>query len=419
MKSSFKLAVLAVSLIANGAYSDASTVILKNGGRIVGEITAREVQEPKSITVKTASGSIITVAADQIRDVLDPNNMLPRYEELLPRMPATAEGNWTMAEWCVGNALVVEQRHHLRKVIELDPQHTAAREALGFKKDANGNWENLDEKWLALGYVKVGNRYKTQQELAIDSDGSRFEGTRESLRDAIRNDHRKALKPKDSEQALNRLRAIDDSVAIDILVADYLTPTRGATQKNNQPTPELKKTYIGIVGKKPTYSAVRALVHIVLYDPQPDIRDFTLQQLVEARHPATVGAFLGEMSGGISKGDDAGRDIVNRAAYALARLNAEEAVFPLIAALQTKTRSRTGGGGSGGIGATPVFGDNGATGLSAGGKEQIVEKIHNNAGVLNALQAITKQNFQYDQAAWKNWYIDQKTPRAGSLRRDQ
>jgi hypothetical protein len=419
MTRSRQLSVIAVTLIATASIANASTVVLKNGGRIAGEITAREDQEPKSITVRTAAGSTITVAADQIREILDPKNALPQYEELLPRMPASADGNWKMAKWCAERSLTLEQRHHLRKVIELEPDHAEARAALGYKKDAKGQWENSDEKWLAFGYQKVGSRYKTQQEIAIDQDLARYEVAYESLKDAILKDHRKALKPKDSEQALSRLRALEDPMAIDILVREYLTPARGNTAKNNQPTPELKKVYIGVVGKKPTYSAVQALVHITLYDPQPDVRDYTLQQLVDAKHPATTGAFLSEMSAGISKGDDAGRDVVNRAAYALGRLNAEQAVFPLIAALQTKTRTRVGGGGAGGgIGATPIFGDNGAAGLSAGGKEKIIENTHNNPGVLDALRSITKQDFEYNQVAWKQWYIDQKTPKARSMRRD-
>ena len=41
-----------------------------------------------------------------------------------------------------------------------------------------------------------------------------------------------------------------------------------------------------------------------------------------------------------------------------------------------------------------------------------------NQGVLDALVALTGQNFQYDKAAWLSWYEQNFLESAGDLRRD-
>lgn len=398
--------VLCIAPIAS-----ASTLVLKNGGRVSGEITNPQQKPRKLYEVRTPGGATLSIAADQVSQVLDPNNLLPKYEEWLSKMPPNAEGNWKMARWCEDNQLVEERLHHLRAVIQLDPDHAQAREALGYKKAANGAWENPDESWTSIGYKKVGNKYLSQQQIEIELQAAANRAVREKFSKEINSLNNKA-KTKNSEQALNEIRAIEDPIALEVITTLFLAPSRSI--KNNLPSPELKKVYIGVVGKKLTPYSVGALVHTSLFDPSDNIRDFALQQLIEAKHPATTSAYLGQIATGIK---DYNKELVNRSARALGQLDSKEAVFPLIAVLTMKIRKQSGGS-SQGIGATPMFGGDGSAGISAGGKQAIIEETHSNPEVLATLQKLTKQNFDYDQQAWKRWYVSTNTPSASNMRRD-
>ncbi len=46
----------------------------------------------------------------------------------------------------------------------------------------------------------------------------------------------------------------------------------------------------------------------------------------------------------------------------------------------------------------------GGSGFSTGGKAQIIEQALENFQVLTALNKLTGQNFDYNQAAWRTWY---------------
>lgn len=401
-------------LLAAPAIAPASTLVLKNGGRVTGEITNPQEKPRKLYQIRTSTGANISIAADQVAQVLDPKNALPQYEEWLTKMPPTAAGNWKMADLCKGQELFEERLHHLRKVIELDPNHAEAREILGYKKNANGGWENPDEAWTSLGYQKVGSKFLTKHHIELEKQQEAIEALKDRFKKELNSLNNKAKIEKHREQALSEIRAIEDPVALDMMTFLFLSPSKGAVPKNNLPSPEIKKVYMGVVAKKLTPYRVGALVHISLFDPADNLRDYALQQLVEAKHPAATGAYLAHIATGIKEYN---KELVNRSARALGQLNAQEAVFPLIAALTMKIRMQSGGN-SQGIGATPMFDQNGGAGISAGGKQAIIEETHPNPEVLATLQRLTKQNFDYDQQAWKRWYITSNTPNASSMRRD-
>ena len=59
------------------------------------------------------------------------------------RVLAAAEGP-VLAEWCGKRGLEAQQRAHLTRVLELDPDHAAVREQLGFRQVDN-IWLNPEE----------------------------------------------------------------------------------------------------------------------------------------------------------------------------------------------------------------------------------------------------------------------------------
>ena len=60
----------------------------------------------------------------------------------------------------------------------------------------------------------------------------------------------------------------------------------------------------------------------------------------------------------------------------------------------------------------------GPSGLSMGGKTQIIKKRLENAGVRDALAALhPNANFQFDVEAWRSWYTQSQSTNSVNLRR--
>ena len=51
------------------------------------------------------------------------------YERIRPTYADTAEAQWELAQWCREHKLPAQRTVHLRRVIELDPEHVEARRA--------------------------------------------------------------------------------------------------------------------------------------------------------------------------------------------------------------------------------------------------------------------------------------------------
>lgn len=71
----------------------------------------------------------------------------PRYQAYLKirdRYQPTIEDQLELAKWCEGHGLPAQQRAHLTKVLDLDPDHADARAALGFTNE-EGIWIDVKE----------------------------------------------------------------------------------------------------------------------------------------------------------------------------------------------------------------------------------------------------------------------------------
>ena len=56
------------------------------------------------------------------------------YRKIRASYPLTVAGQMELAQWCAKKKLSDQQRAHLTKVLELDPDHAEARAELGFRK---------------------------------------------------------------------------------------------------------------------------------------------------------------------------------------------------------------------------------------------------------------------------------------------
>ena len=75
------------------------------------------------------------------------------YERIAPTYPDTAAAQWELAQWCREHKLTAQRQVHLRRVIELEPNHAAARHALGYSR-VDGQWVTQEEAMTARGFVR-------------------------------------------------------------------------------------------------------------------------------------------------------------------------------------------------------------------------------------------------------------------------
>src|SRR5690606_30513229 len=104
---------------------------------------------------------------------------------------------------------------------------------------------------------------------------------------------------------------------------------------------------------------------------------------------------------------------VNLAGYALGKIGDPAAISPMIDALVTSHKYLIQPEGPGGGNTfNPTF-SSGPGGLSGGGLSmggngpKLIQKDERNGAVLQALIKLSgKQNFEYDEAAWRAWFVD-------------
>src|SRR5208282_2158573 len=76
------------------------------------------------------------------------------------------EAQWELAQWCLKHKLTAQREVHLRRVIELDPDHVEARRALGYSQ-IGGKWETRDDVMTQRGYRWYKGKWLLPQEIEI------------------------------------------------------------------------------------------------------------------------------------------------------------------------------------------------------------------------------------------------------------
>ena len=126
-----RLAALAACLAGGASTVQADLFLLTSGGQVEGELVNRDESPRVNYVVRLATGGELTLARKQVANWVVQSEAQKRYDELLPKMPPTAEGHWKMAEWCRERSLESQRESHLREIVKLDPNHEGARLGLG------------------------------------------------------------------------------------------------------------------------------------------------------------------------------------------------------------------------------------------------------------------------------------------------
>jgi hypothetical protein len=399
----FKRAIfLALAVCAGaGSFARADLFVLATGGRFEGQLLNPQESPRETYMVKVESGAVVTLPKAQVSRVVAENAAEQLYTKYLAKMPATVEGHWTMAEWCVKNGLLAQREFHLQAIIELDPGHEPARLALGYN-NIDGHWIKPDEHAAGRGLVKLKGAWRTPQDVALAESRAKVEEAERQWRADIKTWRSWLSRNSKAAEGLANLRAIRDPMASPALV-DLIDDDRE--------TAAYRLLYAELLGEmaKDSPLARGALVNHALYDKAPEVREKCLEYLERCDRRSVAPMFATALG-------DKDNKVVNRAAAALGRLEATEHIQDLIEALRTRHKFVvTTGNGGGGIGAS-FSPSNGS--FSAGGSTKVVFNEINNDTVLTALVALTGgKNLGYDKTAWLEWFASTRTPKSFDLRR--
>ena len=342
--------------------------------------------------IRVADGILLRVDAAEVGRVIEPSADERAYANLLPNMPATADGHATMAKWCQEHELLDQKNFHWEHVLRHDPDHADARRALGYSL-IRGRWTRAEDFMEAQGYVRHRGAWRLPQQVAVEQRQQEIEVAEKLWRRDIET-WRNWLDGRRHDEGLRNLESIDDPLA-DVGLAELLVQEEDAG---------VRLLYVDLLARLATPTAINALVSAAIEDPDVDVR---LKSIDYVRERDVIRGLMAWTTA-LRSPDNL---TVNRAGVALGRAGHPDAVRPLINALVTTHVSVTAPP-PGNI--RPSFGANadgsgGFNGLSVGGGPKKVKHNIKNKSVLEALVSLTGKNYRYSPSEWNQWYIQQRS----------
>ncbi len=390
---------IALSLsVCNSA--TAEVFALANGGRVVGELLNPSQSPRENYAIETSVGGRILLDASQVKQVvrLRPGEL--EYRKIRYGYADTAAEQWALAEWCREQNLLSRRKIHLERTIELDASHAAANRALGYHLEG-GQWVLPADVMTAQGYVRYEGRWRSLQEIQLikakeDATAAQGQWSRK-----IRM-WRKWLGTDRDGDARRNLLSIEDPHAVKPL----------ETLLNDEEHTHLRLLYIDALSRINSPGAIRVLSLCSLNDAVDEVRLTCLDHLKTTGDPSVVDYYISQLGNKLNY-------MVQRAGIGLREMKDPRSIGPLIDALVTTHKFQVSQGGAGSI--SPTFGSGaggGGGGLSIGGRPKIIQRDFQNRPVLEALVAMTGQNFQFQEHLWREWRAAQMRVEHVNLRRD-
>jgi hypothetical protein len=393
---------LTIGIVLAAALSSvrADVFELKDGGQIVGSIAKRI--DGGGYVVRTADGAQVTIERLQLARIVEQDATYVAYQRRSRAAADTAEAHRELAAWCREHQLAAEADHHLLRVVELDPDDEDARRSLGYQR-VGKRWLTREQVMQERGMVFFEGKWRTPQDVAIRQLNTAVGGAEADWHGKLRTwrgwlDNRRADRVADAQAAIANITDPNAAPALVKLL-------------DNEEDPWIFDLLLATLGRLDSPVAVRTLVAYSLTDDDANVREQCLAYLMGGGRPVSLVPYVEALA---SKDNV----IVNRAGTALGRIGDAEAISPLIDALETTHVYETGGGSGINAGFSP---SGGGAGLSMGGNTPRLERqTKQNLGVLRALTKLSGgQNFEYDEQAWRRWYVDLQTRQRYNARRDE
>jgi hypothetical protein len=152
-------AILALLLPVAAA---ADEVVLSRGGTISGIVVERS---DTAITLDVGPGRV-TLPMSAVKQVREGRSSLTAYRERAARLaPGDLAGWLELAWWARDHRLETQSRAALEQVVQFDPDHLLARQALGQVR-LGDRWVSREESLRARGYVLFEGAWITREERA-------------------------------------------------------------------------------------------------------------------------------------------------------------------------------------------------------------------------------------------------------------
>jgi hypothetical protein len=146
---------------AYAPFALADIVYLTNGGTIEGKVTQRD----GKVIIEQPNG-VIVIPASRVERIERKPCDLEVFEGLRAgvdvKAPGAAERFVELARWCQQHKMENQARDCYRRALDFDPDHAAARAALGFTRH-EGRWLTEDELAQARGMVRHGDAWVTPE----------------------------------------------------------------------------------------------------------------------------------------------------------------------------------------------------------------------------------------------------------------
>jgi hypothetical protein len=380
---------------------------LKDGGELVGSVIDRG--DSGVYVVRTADGAEISIDRRSIQRIVQQDEAAIEYQRKSRAMPDTGEAHRELAEWCRARKLLGEADHHLARVAELNPDDEEARRSLGYQRVGN-RWLTSDQVMAERGMIFFDGKYRTRQDAALRERDKKLSTVNIDWFQQIRHwrgqlDNRR---PERVAEAQAHLLAINDPQAAPALI-------RVMEAEEDEVVFDF---FLRILAQLDHPAALQQLVGYAL-DPgiRAEVRAQARDYIVRWPRPAPIVPFVEALKSKDNK-------VVNLAGLALHELNNPDAISPLIDALVTTHKFIIQPEGNGQQINTGMFSGSGGVGgggLNVGGNApKVISQDLKNEKVHQALMRLSgNQKFEYDEAAWRAWYVDMQMRKHVNARRDE
>lgn len=349
---------------------------------------------------------IVRLPVEEVEQIEPAETPFAEYEQRLAAAPDTPAGQFELATWCEEQGLRAERRKHLERVLTLDPDHAAARQALGYVR-VGDLW--VDGRRILERKPRVpdeSDQERDPERLARAIQVQWYRHIR-AVRDNLLNSSRSSR----VEEGRSRIRKINDPLAILPLVE--ILSTGG---------PDQRALLVEMLGAFTEDEATMNLALLALIDREASIRRAALSQLKRRGDPRVVAQYREALKTGNAP-------IIARAAQGLGELGALEAVPDLVEQLTERTNKWievpvrryirvwqdrfTGATIVHSSGPTPMAIHNPSIGLwqllNVAETEWWYQPVTvYRTEVLEALRKITGQDFGFEQDQWRHWYEEQR-----------
>ena len=386
------LTIVTLTLASSPTRANAAIFQLANGGEISGELVNVNRADQDSFVIRPYIGGEITLTATSVLEVVAQQSVEIAYTKKRLQVIDSVDGHLELAEWCREKRLKQNQKDHLQRVLQIDPDQPTARSLLGYTL-VDGKWMTRDEKMRSRGYVRDGSRWVLPQEKNLREKQKQLKQAEREWYEKVKR-YSKWLTSNKRASGQEHLLDIKDPHASPALVYFF-------TKAKRQENVEILARALTNVG---TANAFEAIVNRTMAESNDDISYFCLELLEQYKPPGAIAVYLDALR---SKDNVK----VNRAGRGLSFVGDSSVTRPLIRALVTQHKFKIGNDNPGSV-STSFGGVGGSkgTGFVSGGGPKIVAQNMRNKEVLGALRSITGKDFDYDLGAWNTWYESQKPP---------